>query len=165
VKISLQKSKDDKCASLLITSLEDQNISVQIQSYKFYYNTQKLNLEKIELAESLKEMNYASKIMRHQKNMSQEINGAIAFEKDMGFVVANVIPTDSDSHYLSMSLLDQVEIGQLCFNENLDLEDIVISDPIVTGKYGKLFSSIFYEIVPSPEKENQILLTSTLDNH
>jgi len=162
VDITLRASTDsDNCMSIHLTNDNSKDILLKGQNYRLFYNDSNLEFHKAVITSELKNNNFKAEVAMHRNGLSKEINGSIPFENNMGFISLNVMPDDEIKDYVYLSANETLKITDLCFDNSINIADILLSEEEVTSDYTSAYSVVDLEDVERADKK--ILYTADLN--
>ena len=143
--IQLQESSKSTCLNITIASEHAQDVLLKGQNYRFFYNNNNLEFKSAEVRPELGVNNFSTQIALHRDGLSKEINGKIPFEDKMGFVSMNVMPENEILDHVYMVPGRLVEIAEVCFAQEVNIDDVILAKREVTTEYSRAYCVIDWE--------------------
>ena len=155
--IQLEKSINPSCLTLTLSSENPEDVLLKGQNYRFFYNNNTLDFASVNVRAELAVNNFSAQVALHRDGLTKEINGKIPFEDKMGFVSMNVMPDNEILDHVYMRMERKVEVADVCFAQEVNLDDVILASKEVTSEYSRAYCVIDWE------SANQAQFTTDLE--
>ncbi|MEE9374153.1 MAG: hypothetical protein V3V00_13960 [Saprospiraceae bacterium] len=150
--IQLEKTSNPSCLSITLTLENTESVLLKGQNYRLFYNNHNLEYTTINVNAELAINNFGAQIAIHRDNLYKKINGKIPFESKMGFISMNIMPENEILDHVYMAIGQKVNIADVCFAQEVSLEDVILASKEITSEYSRAYCVIDWEAASSLEQ-------------